>query len=97
MKNKGKKKHLPLKILVTAFAAAFICFSVYQYFNQRAILSNQQERLEQLQQQQQALDEELESINRLKEYVNSEAYAEQYLREKFGMIKEGEIIINTGD
>ena len=55
MKNKGKKKHLPLKLLVTALAAAFICFAVYQFCNQRAILANQQERMEQLQQQQQRI------------------------------------------
>lgn len=97
MKNERKKKHMPLKIMVTAFAFAFICFAVYQFFNQRSILSDQQKRIEQLQEQQQALNEELESINRLKEYVNSPAYAEQYLREKLGMIKEGEIIFNTDD
>ena len=87
MKNKGKKKHLPLKLLVTALAAAFICFAVYQFCNQRAILANQQENLE----------DELERINRLKLNADTLAYAEQYLREKLGMIKEGEILFTTQD
>lgn len=51
--------------------------------------------MEEQRQQQQALQEELESINKLKEYVKSPEYAEQYLREKLGMVKEGEIIFNT--
>ena len=97
MKNKGKKKHLPLKLLVTALAAAFICCAVYRFCNQRAILANQQERMEQLQQQQQNLEDELERINRLKLNADTLAYAEQYLREKLGMIKEGEILFTTQD
>lgn len=95
MKNKRKKKHLPIKLAVIILAGAFICFSVYQFCNQRTILASQEQKMEEQRQQQQALQEELESINKLKEYVKSPEYAEQYLREKLGMVKEGEIIFNT--
>ena len=95
--EKREKKHTLLKLTAIIFSLAFICYAAYQYYNQQQILSRQEERLQQLTQQKQALDDQLESINKLIDNADSPAYAEQYLRDKLGMIKDGEIIFDTGD
>ena len=65
---------------------------IFQFIEQQAILERQQERLKELKEQQKLLEKELNDVNRELLDAGSPAYIERYLR-KWGMIKDGEIII----
>ena len=60
-------------------------------FQQRTISAQKQEALN-LQEQKKQMEQELEFLKEKEAYTGSEAYIERAAREKFGWVKEGEII-----
>ncbi len=59
---------------------------------QQRTISAQKQEARNLQEQQQKMEQELEFLKEKEAYTGSDAYIERAAREKFGWVKEGEII-----
>jgi cell division protein DivIC len=84
-------------ILKRAVIAGFIVFFVFSYIRQRITMNriqkeidNKQSQLEQIEQKNQRLQDEVEKIN-----SDSSDYLEKLARERLGMIKPGEKVVNS--
>ena len=84
-------------ILKKVIIAAFIVFFAFSYIRQNLTMSriqkeidNKQLQLEEIQQKNDRLREEVEKIN-----SNSSDYLEKLARERLGMIKPGEKVVNS--
>ena len=89
------KKHNKIKLGKTGAVLAFtaiIATLALQWVEQEKILNRQQERKAALEQQHQQLIKQINDINREIDLSDSPSYIEHYLREKLGMIREGEIM-----
>jgi len=94
MAQKKKKGIKIVRLLIIIVIAAFLCYSAFQLVQQQKILIRQREKIEQLLQQKDLLDEERARLQKELEDCNSNAFIERCLR-KLGMLKDGEILFET--
>lgn len=60
-------------------------------------LAANERRTEELQQQIQDENQRTESIEEMREYMQSDEYAEKVAREKLGLVKDGEILFKEAE
>ena len=88
-----KKKLIIKKLIIFAFVIFFIGSYINQLITMRRIESEiavKQSQLEEIQEKNERLQEEVEKIN-----SNSADYLEKLARERLGMIKPGEKVVNS--
>ena len=90
-----KKKLILKKLIILAFVIFFIISYTKQFITMKKIeseIANKQSQLEEIQEKNERLQEEVEKIN-----SNSANYLEKLARERLGMIKPGEKVVNSSD
>lgn len=90
-----KKKLILKKLIIFAFVIFFIISYTKQFITMKKIeseIANKQYQLEEIQEKNERLQEEVEKIN-----SNSASYLEKLARERLGMIKPGEKVVNSSD
>ena len=88
-----KKKLIIKKLIIIAFIIFFAGSYINQLITIRKIeseIANKQSQLEEIQEKNERLQEEVEKIN-----SNSADYLEKLARERLGMIKPGEKVVNS--
>lgn len=90
-----KKKLIIKKLIIFAFVIFFVGSYINQLITMRKIeneIATKQSQLEEIQEKNERLQEEVEKIN-----SNSADYLEKLARERLGMIKPGEKVVNSSD
>ena len=90
-----KKKLMIKKLIIFAFVIFFVVSYINQLITMRKIENEivlKQSQLEEIQEKNERLQEEVEKIN-----SNSADYLEKLARERLGMIKPGEKVVNSSD
>lgn len=90
-----KKKLIVKKLVIIGFAIFFVFSYVRQIITMNRIkqeISDKQIQLEEIQQKNERLQDEVDKIN-----SDSEDYLEKLARERLGMIKPGEKVVNSDD
>ena len=90
-----KKKLMIKKLIIFAFVIFFVGSYINQLITMRKIENEivlKQSQLEEIQEKNERLQEEVEKIN-----SNSADYLEKLARERLGMIKPGEKVVNSSD
>ena len=90
-----KKKLIIKKLIIFAFVIFFVGSYINQLITMRKIeyeIATKQSQLEEFQEKNERLQEEVEKIN-----SNSADYLEKLARERLGMIKPGEKVVNSSD
>ena len=90
-----KKKLIIKKLIIFAFVIFFGGSYINQLITTKKIesdIENKQSQLEEIQEKNERLQEEVEKIN-----SNSADYLEKLARERLGMIKPGEKVVNSSD
>lgn len=90
-----KKKILIKKLVIIGFAIFFVCSYARQFITMSRIkeeISSKQEQLEEIKQKNERLQDEVNKIN-----SDSDDYLEKLARERLGMIKPGEKVVNSDD
>ena len=90
-----KKKSIIKKLIIFAFIIFFAWSYVNQFITMKKIeveIADKQSQLEEVQEKNERLQEEVEKIN-----SNSASYLEKLARERLGMIKPGEKVVNSSD
>lgn len=90
-----KKKILIKKMVIIGFAIFFVCSYVRQFMTMNRIkeeISSKQTQLEEIKQKNERLQDEVDKIN-----SGSDDYLEKLARERLGMIKPGEKVVNSDD
>ena len=90
-----KKKLIVKKLVIIGFAIFFVFSYVRQIITMNRIkqeISDKQMQLEEIQQKNERLQDEVDKIN-----SDSEDYLEKLARERLGMIKPGEKVVNSDD
>lgn len=90
-----KKKILIKKLVIIGFAIFFVCSYTRQFITMNRIkeeISSKQVQLEEIQQKNERLQDEVNKIN-----SDSDDYLEKLARERLGMIKPGEKVVNSDD
>lgn len=88
-----KKKLIIKKLVIIGFAIFFVCSYVRQFITMNRIkqeISDKQTQLEEIEQKNERLQDEVDKIN-----SDSEDYLEKLARERLGMIKPGEKVVNS--
>ena len=88
-----KKKLIIKKLIIFAFVIFFVGSYINQLITMRKIeneIATKQSQLEEIQEKNERLQEEVEKIN-----SNSADYLEKLARERLGMIKPGEKVVNS--
>ena len=88
-----KKKLIVKKLVIIGFAIFFVFSYVRQLITMNRIkqeISDKQTQLEEVQQKNERLQDEVDKIN-----SDSEDYLEKLARERLGMIKPGEKVVNS--
>ena len=88
-----KKKLIVKKLVIIGFAIFFVFSYVRQLITMNRIkqeISDKQTQLEEIQQKNERLQDEVDKIN-----SDSEDYLEKLARERLGMIKPGEKVVNS--
>ena len=90
-----KKKLIVKKLVIIGFVIFFVCSYVRQFITMNRIkqeISDKQTQLEEIEQKNERLQDEVDKIN-----SDSEDYLEKLARERLGMIKPGEKVVNSDD
>lgn len=90
-----KKKLIVKKLVIIGFAIFFVFSYVRQLITMNRIkqeISDKQTQLEEIQQKNERLQDEVDKIN-----SDSEDYLEKLARERLGMVKPGEKVVNSDD
>lgn len=90
-----KKKLIIKKLIIFAFVIFFVGSYINQLITMKKIeneIATKQSQLEEIQEKNERLQEEVEKIN-----SNSADYLEKLARERLGMIKPGEKVVNSSD
>ena len=90
-----KKKLILKKLIIFAFVIFFAGSYTKQFITIKKIeseIASKQSQLEEIQEKNERLQEEVEKIN-----SNSANYLEKLARERLGMIKPGEKVVNSSD
>lgn len=90
-----KKKLIVKKLVIIGFAIFFVFSYVRQLITMNRIkqeISDKQTQLEEVQQKNERLQDEVDKIN-----SDSEDYLEKLARERLGMVKPGEKVVNSDD
>ena len=88
-----KKKLIVKKLVIIGFIIFFVCSYVRQFITMNRIkqeISDKQTQLEEIEQKNERLQDEVDKIN-----SDSEDYLEKLARERLGMIKPGEKVVNS--
>ena len=88
-----KKKLIVKKLVIIGFVIFFVCSYVRQFITMNRIkqeISDKQTQLEEIEQKNERLQDEVDKIN-----SDSEDYLEKLARERLGMIKPGEKVVNS--
>lgn len=92
LKKKGFKTCLRLGIL-----AAVVVYAVITVIAQQATMNDQAAKKAELLAEQAELSSTVTLLERKMEYIHSDSYAEQAVREKLGWVKDGEIIFRIDE
>jgi len=92
-----KKRPNLLKLFIFICIAVFLCYAAVQMIRQEQILHQQREKIAQMMEQKGELDEEYKALEKELEDCNKLNFIERYLREKLGMLKDGEILFESED
>ena len=90
-----KKKSILKKLIILGFVVFFVGSYVRQIITMNRIqqeIDTKQSQLEEIQEKNERLQEEVEKINN-----DSAEYLEKLARERLGMIKPGEKVVNSDD
>ena len=90
-----KKKLIVKKLVIIGFAIFFVFSYVRQLITMNRIkqeISDKQTQLKEKQQKNERLQDEVDKIN-----SDSEYYLEKLARERLGMVKPGEKVVNSDD
>lgn len=90
-----KKKIILKKLVIIGFAIIFAYSCARQFITMNRIkeeISNKQAQLEEIKQKNERLQDEVDKIN-----SDSQDYLEKLARERLGMIKPGESVVNSND
>ena len=90
-----KKKLIVKKLVIIGVAIFFVFSYVRQLITMNRIkqeISDKQTQLEEIQQKNERLQDEVDKIN-----SDSEDYLEKLARERLGMVKPGEKVVNSDD
>lgn len=88
-----KKKLIVKELVIIGFVIFFVCSYVRQFITMNRIkqeISDKQTQLEEIEQKNERLQDEVDKIN-----SDSEDYLEKLARERLGMIKPGEKVVNS--
>lgn len=96
-KEKKKRKYSKHTIALGALLCAVVLYAGITIMIQTGDLAARQERNSQLSAEIDALETEMEELDRQEEYIGSDAYVEKKAREEFGFVKEGEILFKVQD
>ncbi|MGI6095731.1 MAG: FtsB family cell division protein [Lachnospiraceae bacterium] len=94
-RSRRKKRNLQNKIAmlcITVVVCAIFIVLMLQGASLRGKIDGYEKEKETISQQIEAENERTEDIEALKEYMESDEYAEETAREKLGLVKENEII-----
>ena len=82
---------------ITAVVCVLMAVILVQGQNLNRKLAANERRTEELQQQIQDENQRTESIEEMREYMQSDEYAEKVAREKLGLVKDGEILFKEAE
>lgn len=92
-KQKGKRGFKRVFSLLLVLGVLF--FFSYQYYRQEQALAAQAVQMQQLQKKKAAIDKALADKSLEVKDKGSDQFIERYLRDKLGMVKQGEILFSN--
>lgn len=87
-------KRITLKNIVIVFLLAIFCFSVVRQENAIKKLSKQ---VSERQNKLEALEKENELLQQKVDSINTDEFAEKLARERLGLVKDGEKVVNDSN
>ncbi len=91
--NRGIRKRIRMGMFsIGVVAVIFLGILLYEGQNLRSQLDFYQEKEEKLNQQIEAEQERTDEIDKTKEYMQTDEYAEDVARNKLGLVKDNEVV-----